>query len=481
MNKIFLFRAIAASLILAGTLTLHAQTLEQGRDYINKKEYSQAKIAFDELIKKYPKRADVNKWYGEALYETGDYAEAEKYLTFAAKNRVQTSFLYLANTCVKLYQFDRAIENYKVYLSFIKKKPEETAEVERLIENAELLKTALDRVENIQIIDSIIVNKAEFFNYFKLSDENGHIISARKANNKYAEQNKPVFETQRGDRQIYSVLTDNNYSNIASRNKLHGNEWSEQSLLPEPINSDSNDAYPYLLSDGMTLYFGSDRQPSFGGYDIFITKYNPERNSYLIPSRLPMPFNSPFNDYMMAIDEDNNVGWFVSDRFQSDDNVIIYLFIPNNDTKEYHLGKTTEDKISFARINSLKDTWTEDNDYESILQKVYNTERNANVKKIDFTFIVNDKNVYHTLDDFKTKDGKQLFTELQSAEKILINTETELENFRKEWAKANEAYKTKNRASILALENRVKDLKIKISEIENRVREAELKNKKKGK
>ena len=70
------------------------------------------------------------------------------------------------------------------------------------------------------------------------------------------------------------------------------------------------------MSDGITLYYASDGEGSLGGYDIFVTRYDSENGNYLRPDNIGMPFNSPANDYMYAIDEFNNIGWFASDRYQ---------------------------------------------------------------------------------------------------------------------------------------------------------------------
>lgn len=63
-----------------------------------------------------------------------------------------------------------------------------------------------------------------------------------------------------------------------------------------------DDSYPFLLTDGVTFYFASNEEDrTLGGYDIFVTKYNINTDEYSDPEQLPMPFNSPYNDYMMAM------------------------------------------------------------------------------------------------------------------------------------------------------------------------------------
>lgn len=110
---------------------------------------------------------------------------------------------------------------------------------------------------------------------------------------------------------------------LYSRIKLINN-WSD----PEPLNTlneQGNVNYPYLMADGVTLYYASDGEGSLGGYDIFVTRYDSESSSYLRPDNIGMPFNSPANDYMYVIDELNNLGWFASDRYQPEDKVCIYV------------------------------------------------------------------------------------------------------------------------------------------------------------
>ena len=41
-----------------------------------------------------------------------------------------------------------------------------------------------------------------------------------------------------------------------------------------------------------------------------------------------MPYNSPYDDYMLAIDENSGLGWFATDRNQIPDSVTVYVFTP---------------------------------------------------------------------------------------------------------------------------------------------------------
>lgn len=135
-------------------------------------------------------------------------------------------------------------------------------------------------------------------------------------------------------------------------------EWSQGKPLPGSINASGNANYPYVLSDGVTIYYASDGDGSMGGYDIFVTRYNTNTDTYLVPENVGMPFNSPYNDYMYVIDEYNNLGWFASDRYQPEDKVCIYVFVPNDSKRTYNYEAMEPEKmIELAQLHSLESTW----------------------------------------------------------------------------------------------------------------------------
>ena len=59
---------------------------------------------------------------------------------------------------------------------------------------------------------------------------------------------------------------------------------------------------------------------------------------------------------MMVIDEAKQLGWFVSDRYQPEGKVCVYLFIPN-DNRERVDSEDIELKRARASIASIKDSW----------------------------------------------------------------------------------------------------------------------------
>ncbi|MCZ7558573.1 MAG: hypothetical protein M5R41_19470 [Bacteroidia bacterium] len=89
-----------------------------------------------------------------------------------------------------------------------------------------------------------------------------------------------------------------------------GGAWSRPELLPQPVNSDAAEVSPFFGGDG-SLYFATSRW-SDAGYDIVRTR---QRNGiWEQPERLPEPVNSEADDLFPFITPDRKQLLFASNR-----------------------------------------------------------------------------------------------------------------------------------------------------------------------
>ena len=224
------------------------------------------------------------------------------------------------------------------------------------------------------------------------------------------------------------------------------------------------------------MYYSSKKEESLGGYDLFITRYNMETDTYLAPEQMGMPFNSPYNDYMMVIDEVKGLGWFVSDRFQPEGKVCVYLFIPEADRKRV----VTEDsdlKRRRAAIFSIQESWRNEN-YEDLIKLSHEIIPFGKKKeKHDFEFVINDNLVYYKLDQIQSKEAKAIYQKSLAVQKQLTEISAKLEELRAQYiaAKGNAAARDKLGTSILALEEQYEQIQLKPAELEKNARNEELK------
>jgi hypothetical protein len=372
------------------------------------------------------------------------------------------------------YRFDDAADYYEKYLATVKKDAAETARVEALLDRAERCAKAMTKVENVVIVDSIVVDKARFFEYYRLGQEAGRLIDYKLLADAAGSTGEVAFESQRGDRRVFGRQTADAGYDLYESSKLLGDKWTESTPFPSNINTAANENFPFVLTDGTTLYYASDNDESYGGYDLFVTKYNVASGSYYTPEHLPMPFNSPYNDYLLAIDEGSQVGWFASDRFQPEDKVIIYLFLPNFGERTYYRDLSDAELRARARIASIKATWPADANYEQLLYGIFNEEQDFSKQQGAFVFVINDKILYYNLDDFESKQARAEY-ERAAQQRALYDTDAaELADLRAQWAKGNEASHRKIRARILSLESKLPEMLSQIEELEQTARNTEI-------
>ena len=74
--------------------------------------------------------------------------------------------------------------------------------------------------------------------------------------------------------------------------KMPDGSWGEAFNLGPQINTKYDEEYPSISYDGATLYFSTAGHTSMGGYDIFVSKRNVEKDQWASPANLGYPLNT---------------------------------------------------------------------------------------------------------------------------------------------------------------------------------------------
>lgn len=229
-----------------------------------------------------------------------------------------------------------------------KKKVVKKPKIEEVVEDPRITQM-LSSMQKIMFIDSMVVNKNDFVRHIPLSADCGK-LEQRDSIGQYTNELK--------DHRLTIVFNTNDSINRLMESDYIGNEWTKATVA-EGFEDESVN-FPYLMPDGTTLYFAQKGPKSIGGYDLFVTRYDAESGSYLRAENIGMPFSSEANDYLYAIDETNQLGYFVTDRRQPEGKVCIYVFVPNESRRVYDPVAYSDDMIrSLARIDSIAATWTD--------------------------------------------------------------------------------------------------------------------------
>lgn len=465
--------AIALLMFSAG---IGAQTLNQAKIWFTEGEFEKAKPVFKKLVKQSPSNANYNFWYGACCYETGEMMEGLPYLEKSAARKVINAYLYVSKAYYDMYRYEDAIENLEEHIYWLEKKNRDTSAAEELMTKYRKGERMIRGVENITVVDSFVVDKYKLLEAYKLGSQAGTL----EITNVHAEDSDICVEfiNEMGDKKLLSAKDENGNKKLYSSVKLI-DKWSKPQRL-RGINDDMTELnFPFLDSDGTTLYFAAKGEESLGGYDIYVTRADSEENTYFKPDNLGYPFNSAYNDYMYAIDDYNNLGWFASDRYQPEGKVCVYVFIPNDSKTTYDYdAEGAEKMISLAKLDNIAMTQTNKEDVvkaKQRLAKVKYAGTNNNTPKVDFEFIIDDNRVYTSLNDFKNNEAGKMFQELRKMKSDLKELESELEGLRDKYSKSGDAAKESIAPGILDKEKRVKDLRVEIDRTTTEIRNMELK------
>lgn len=342
-----------------------------------------------------------------------------------------------------------------------------------------LFNDMLPATARLLIIDSIVVDKDDFAGYIPLSSDCGYLYGydrffgrARKTG-----RNSFVYVNGFGDKCFYNDSVDAGQSVLYTQ-ELIGGKWEHKRKLDELASEFEDLDYPFLMQDGVTLYFSAKcKDNNLGGRDIYITRLNPDTRKFYEPENIGLPYNSTANDYCCIIDDLNNLGWLVTDRYQETGKVCIYCFVPAIDRWADSNPDIDNGKLqSLARIGSIKESQYDKkilNDARTRLAKMKTAKAPAG-KDDDFAFVINDKTTYHRLSDFKSATSLEMFREYQQLKKTQNERDKELDNLRQQYSSAAGSKRTAMSKQIIKMEQesekniqRMKILEKKIRNSEN--------------
>lgn len=454
------------------TQGVYAQTLEQAKKLYSEGQYEEAKPTFERLVKQAPGNASYNHWYGVCCLETGDPENAEKYLQVGVKRKVQESYRYMGELYFQTYRFEEAAEMFQEYINILTKKKQDIDPFEARLQTALKAQRMVDRVEDIQIIDSVVVNKNDFLSAYVLSEESGSVSWFKDFFRTNGEVNSTVYMNQKEDNIHYACPTEENGYNIFRQSRLL-DQWGDEKELPASINTEADENYPFVLSDGVTIYYASTGNGSIGGYDLFVTRYNTNSETYLTPEHLGMPFNSPANDYMMVVDEQKGLGWFASDRNQPEDKVCLYLYMVN-DSRSRIDSEDMDMKRARAAITSIEDSWKPGVDYSELIRLAYTEMPGEPDIQKDFEFIITNHLVYFTLEEIQSPEARNIYEKVVDLNRQIRELNEKLAELRIAYTEGNRARKEQLAASILEAEDQLNRLLEQPDGLERKARNAEI-------
>lgn len=331
-----MFRSIAPKGLLMATILLSGWVLKaQNGMYstqelkklaledFEKGDFENAFEKYNSLIERYPKDGVFNYYAGVSLYKLNrDIPKAIEFLDYStAKPMVPIdAFYYLGKAYRKNYQFEESRKSFEKFAEWADRKEQKIMIPERearmslnainmttMYNPFEILATSLFSFEDPEFIKQVRGKGGS------LQLKPDELISS---NEDPAGLSRYMFLPKnqgKGEYLYYAAESRKSGTDIYRVKKINGNKFGKPQEL-SPINTEYDELFPYFDPVGQDLYFASMGHSSIGGFDIFKSRYDQDRNEWSEPVAISFPVNSPENEFLLMPGADLGTVFFITDR-----------------------------------------------------------------------------------------------------------------------------------------------------------------------
>jgi len=368
------------------------------------------------------------------------------------------------------YRFEEAMNLLRNQIDEAREQNAVTTLLEEELKKVRIGADMLRGVEKVVFVDSVVVPREHILNYYKIGNGSYNLVNVPEIT---AKSGRVACVNDFGDRAILSLPDSSGILKLHALCRL-GEEWLDEGELRLSANAAETQDYPFLLQDGLTLYYAAQGEESLGGFDIFVTRYDTEDKSFLRPENIGMPFNSPGNDYLFALDETKQIGFFATDRNQSSDSVCIYYFIPTDSREVYDYEKNPAQVRQMARLVSVKATQVDSAMIETAQKRWKKENSLALTSRPECFIVIDDNRVCTSLSQLHSEQAKRIASQWISLRSTWTDKVARLDRLRKQYVE-KEGNRGAYATEIFKLEQEISNLEESICTMEANIRNAELK------
>lgn len=334
--------------------------MDKAQRYFISGEFKDALYLYTDLLKRYPRDAEINFHTGVCMVKTNtNIPEAINCLRYASAQSAIPNAVhyYLSEACLKNYEFGKAREAWSNYNKLATNKEKKDLQTENLVAR---LNTVADLTAEYYPVE---IKASALFSFF---DSEGY---QQVTNNRFILSKKnSCFEALVGMREdmasfmfcpenigtgdyLYFASYDKRKrenSDIFRVRKLWGNNWD----MPEKIeicSSPQDEILPCFDYENNILYFASKGHEGMGGFDIFRSAYDMRKKTWSEPENVGFPINTPANEYLFFPEYLKNSWILITDRLGMDSMLVLYRL-----TMEKQICKAeNEDPLLLQNLASL--------------------------------------------------------------------------------------------------------------------------------
>ena len=335
----------------------------------------------------------------------------------------------------------------------------------------------LQNTQIVFVIDSTVVDADKVMDVITLPKAYGKYVAYNKFfdTNSALNENSVVYVNGFDNRCYYNEVGTDSISRLFMRER-QGEGWDEARPLTEINELVSNATYPYMASDGQTLYFaGKSDEEGLGERDIYMTKYDAEEGKFLKPENIGLPFNSTKDDFIYVEADADGIAWFASTRRQPEGKVCVYTFVPSETRQNYDADDLDDTELkNYAELMRIRSTWPTPEIRQTAMQRLQSLQAKTekqNSEANEICFIVNDEMTYTRLNDFKSAETKNAYAGLKMKQNEANKLVKEIDSMRTRYHNTND--KAALGRSIALSEQKIEQKQKEIKKAASELRKAE--------
>ena len=343
---LLIFFMLAASFSRAQTSTVKKaqQNFDQAQQYLQNQAYDQAIESLEEATKSDPKFQFAYIQLGDIYRRTKTYEKAKAYYNTAVQISTVSDprFYYgMGDACFNTGDYANARLNFIRFTEkYTGKDQEILIKAKKYIKDCDFSIVAIKTPEKYELVNMGPGINSVYRDYFPALTADGEtmIFSRNVDGNEdfYISKKKDkvwqtavplsdIINTKQYNEGAQSISPDGMYLFFTGCNRpdglgrcdlyvshRNGTGWDKPFNLGAPVNSAFWESQPAISPDGSTLYFVSNRNGGYGGYDIWKTMLKGD-GTWTEPQNLGPDINTPYDENTPFVHPDGQTLYFSSD------------------------------------------------------------------------------------------------------------------------------------------------------------------------
>ena len=332
---------LGSAIMLAGIQSVDAQDLSSTDALFDESlasfrdgQYSNAFKGFDKLRMSRPEDPRFSYYTGRCLAEMNrNLDKAIEYLHYAASRKEPPEAVFHLGRAHHLnYNFQEAVKYYQAYQSIATRQELKESRTDYQIEVCREAIKLTSTYNQYKVMTVAFMDLTDSAQYRQIKMKGGHL---QRKPLEYADQyedpeglSELMFVPKQSLRGEYAFFS--GYSRgkkeglqIFRVKKGPGNRWGNPEEMKE-LCSKGDEILPYFDPIENDLYYASNGKGGIGGYDLYRSHYDNERDQWSEPINLGFPVNSVRDEVLLLPGTDLGMVMFFSNRAGTDSTMAVY-------------------------------------------------------------------------------------------------------------------------------------------------------------